>query len=85
MCVTTDCRAAWNAIDPRARYDAQFADPEKLGIVTGRMTRAEWEALHRAGHLRTNPYKGFDHSLVSSETKAVTPEGVEALNRSMKK
>ncbi|HMA93008.1 MAG TPA: RHS repeat-associated core domain-containing protein, partial [Polyangiaceae bacterium] len=82
-CVTTDRNAALNAISPTARYDAQFADSSKIGVVQGRMSRFEWDQLHADRHLRTNPYSGFDHSLKSSETKAVTNEGVRALNRSM--
>jgi hypothetical protein len=83
VCVTTDCRAAQNAIDPQVRYDAQFTDPEKLGIIQGRMNRTEWDQLHAEGHLRTNEYHGFDGRLQSTETKAVTVQGVDALNASM--
>ncbi len=36
------------------------------------------------GHLKTNDYEGFKHTVKGgTETKAMTPEGVEALNRSM--
>ncbi|MGD8860654.1 MAG: RHS repeat-associated core domain-containing protein, partial [Myxococcales bacterium] len=86
-CVSTDRRAAEDAISPSSRYDVSQMTPEeraRTGIVEGRMSRTEWDQLHRDGHLKTNNYEGFKHNIKGgTETKAMTPEGVEALNRSM--
>ncbi|HMA97330.1 MAG TPA: RHS repeat-associated core domain-containing protein, partial [Polyangiaceae bacterium] len=84
VCVSTDRAAAENAIGP-ARYDARYAEPSKLGIIEGRMNQNEWDGLHSNGGLRTNEYFGFDGSIISSETKAMTANAVRALNESMKR
>ncbi len=80
VCVSTDPKAAQDAIDPRTRYDAQYAnDP---GVLSGSMSRAEWDQLHASGDLKSNDYNGFGNSLGgTSETKAMTPAGVAALNK----
>jgi RHS repeat-associated protein len=85
-CVSTQRCAASEAINPAARYDAAFADSNKMGIVEGRMSRAEWDKLHADGHLVTNnSYQGFGGGIRSTETKAATADGVHALNRSMER
>ena len=40
VCVSTDCEAAQNAINPKARYDAQFIGHDKTGIVMGKIARS---------------------------------------------
>jgi uncharacterized protein RhaS with RHS repeats len=79
VCVSTDRRAAAEAIDPHGpRIDAQGASAP--AVLTGSISRGEWDRLHAEGHLSTNDYGGFGHGLGTSETKARTPEGVAALN-----
>lgn len=78
VCVTTDRRAAEDALNPRTRYDA--ADAPAPEVLAGSMSRAEWDRLHKEGHLSTNDYGGFGGTMKSTETKARTPEGVAALN-----
>jgi RHS repeat-associated protein len=79
VCVSTDRVAAADAINPRTRYDAQ--DAPAPAVLSGSMSKAEWDRLHADGHLSTNDYGGFGHGMQSSETKARTPEGVAALNK----
>jgi RHS repeat-associated protein len=84
VCVSTDRGAAADAINPRTRVDAQ--DAPAPAVLTGSMSRAEWDQLHAQGHLDTpnKNYGGFGGGLQSSETKARTPEGVSALNRAFR-
>ena len=79
VCVSTDRRAAADALNPNTRVDAQYAAAPAL--LTGSMPKAEWDRLHAEGHLTTNDYGGFHSNMDSSETKARTPEGVAALNK----
>lgn len=79
VCVSTDPRAAAEAIDPATRVDAQ--DNPGTAVLEGRISRDEWNALHSNGDLTSNQYPGFGHGLDTTETKARSPAGVAALNR----